>query len=220
MRVHLIGAILGAGLILAACQPPAPGPEAAVQAIYAGTATRLAQGHLTTAADLPLTPDLASALDHAATVAQQRNEPFIDGDLAANCQDCRLLTDVRAVVTAPPANGHAVVEAHFKLDGADTVVIWDMAQTPQGWRADNIRSPDGYDLRAAIRDEVTQTPASCTEERGAASAAALAAQCVQVSPATHPPCNAENACAMIEAEIARGCGMLTGNSKPAFCTAH
>jgi hypothetical protein len=41
-------------------------------------------------------------------------------------------------------------------------------------------------------------------------------QCLEVSPATHPPCNAANACALIEDEIRRGCTML-GKDAPAFC---
>ncbi|WP_369944041.1 hypothetical protein [Xanthomonas medicagonis] len=32
--------------------------------------------------------------------------------------------------------------------------------------------------------------------------------CRAVSPATHPPCNAANSCAMIDDEIARGCALL------------
>ncbi|MCA9720523.1 MAG: hypothetical protein KC468_38025 [Myxococcales bacterium] len=44
---------------------------------------------------------------------------------------------------------------------------------------------------------------SCAEERGAAAAAELVARCVQVSPATHPPCNAANPCSLIKDEIER-----------------
>jgi len=41
-----------------------------------------------------------------------------------------------------------------------------------------------------------------------------------VSPATHPPCNADNPCALIISEIKRGCGFFTPGSTPkapAFC---
>jgi hypothetical protein len=37
-----------------------------------------------------------------------------------------------------------------------------------------------------------------------------------VSPATHPPCNGENACDLIIGEIRRGCGMLTSDI-PGYC---
>lgn len=62
----------------------------------------------------------------------------------------------------------------------------------------------------------TQTVASCYQSIGTARASVLVKQCIQVSPATHPPCNAANACAMITDEIQRGCGMLTVGV-PSFC---
>ena len=57
---------------------------------------------------------------------------------------------------------------------------------------------------------------SCKSERGEA-ATSLAEQCTDVSPATHPPCNPENSCDMIESEIARGCGLLDAKARPKFC---
>jgi len=62
--------------------------------------------------------------------------------------------------------------------------------------------------------------ASCRGEIGAAKAAALVRQCTEVSPATHPPCNASNPCALIIGEIKRGCGLLASGGSPpapAFC---
>jgi hypothetical protein len=62
--------------------------------------------------------------------------------------------------------------------------------------------------------------ASCRAELGAAKVATLVAQCTEVSPATHPPCNADNPCALIISEIKRGCGFFTPGSTPkapAFC---
>lgn len=44
---------------------------------------------------------------------------------------------------------------------------------------------------------------TCTKEVGAAAAKELADRCNYVSPATHPPCNAQNPCAMIRDEITR-----------------
>jgi len=58
--------------------------------------------------------------------------------------------------------------------------------------------------------------ASCTQSAGPAKAHRYVAQCLQVSPATHPPCNAANACSLIQDEIRRGCGML-GKDAPPFC---
>jgi hypothetical protein len=41
-------------------------------------------------------------------------------------------------------------------------------------------------------------------------------QCLEVSPATHPPCNVANPCVLIKDEIGRGCALL-GKDAPAFC---
>jgi len=59
---------------------------------------------------------------------------------------------------------------------------------------------------------------SCTETAGPQTARRLVEQCLQVSPATHPPCNAANACALIKDEIRRGCALLSKDA-PTFCAA-
>jgi hypothetical protein len=56
----------------------------------------------------------------------------------------------------------------------------------------------------------------CRETAGAEKAKTLVQQCLEVSPATHPPCNAANACSLIVDEIARGCAMIEKDA-PAFC---
>jgi hypothetical protein len=61
---------------------------------------------------------------------------------------------------------------------------------------------------------VAETP--CRLSAGPAKARRLVAQCLMVSPATHPPCNAANACDLIEDEIRRGCRMLDADA-PTFC---
>jgi hypothetical protein len=61
--------------------------------------------------------------------------------------------------------------------------------------------------------------ASCTSEVGAARAAQYVEHCRDVSPATHPPCNAANACSLLIAEIRRGCAFLKEDA-PAYCRAY
>ncbi len=61
---------------------------------------------------------------------------------------------------------------------------------------------------------------TCHEEVGHKEAATLVRQCLQISPATHPPCNAENPCALIKSEIVRGCEFARGIADanlPGFC---
>lgn len=70
---------------------------------------------------------------------------------------------------------------------------------------------------------------SCRASLGPSRAAALVARCVAVSPAPVPPalvppgllppCHAANPCAVIEAEIARGCDDLDEDA-PDFCLAY
>ena len=57
---------------------------------------------------------------------------------------------------------------------------------------------------------------NCNQSIGPQKAHQLVEQCLDVSPATHPPCNAANACSLIEDEIRRGCSML-GKDAPGFC---
>ncbi|WP_109808533.1 hypothetical protein [Sphingosinithalassobacter portus] len=64
----------------------------------------------------------------------------------------------------------------------------------------------------------TDGPLACSADIGATKAQQLVDQCINVSPATHPPCNAANSCAMIEAEIARGCALLDEDAEKAGCT--
>ncbi|SEQ91355.1 hypothetical protein [Sphingobium sp. YR768] len=62
-------------------------------------------------------------------------------------------------------------------------------------------------------------PLSCAAEIGSAAAAKRVKLCRDVSPATRPPCNAANSCAMIEDEIARSCALFDGDGPPmAGCT--
>ena len=69
----------------------------------------------------------------------------------------------------------------------------------------------------------TATPAAdapCRDQIGEAAATRLAERCRMVSPATHPPCNAANPCALIQNEIDRSCAMWKdGENPPKECEA-
>lgn len=54
----------------------------------------------------------------------------------------------------------------------------------------------------------TRSTQSCRDEIGPAAAGRLAAQCRAASPATRPPCNVANSCAMIRDEIERSCKLF------------
>ncbi|QTC91018.1 hypothetical protein [Brevundimonas goettingensis] len=82
-------------------------------------------------------------------------------------------------------------------------------------------APPQEEAEATITDSVVPTPVkSCAEDIGAAASAKLVQRCIAVSPATHPPCNAQNECAAIQGEIDRSCAMYgPGETKPAECAA-
>lgn len=71
-------------------------------------------------------------------------------------------------------------------------------------------------LTAAVFATGTAQADSCWNEAGNEDAQAYVDQCLEVSPATRPPCNADNSCDLIIQEIVRGCEML-GNDAPEFC---
>lgn len=205
-------------LAAAACAPPAAtGPEAIVAEVYETAASAIDRGEVPYDY-IPLSSSLAAEIAEGERLAIERNEPFIEGDLATGCQDCQTFTGLVITVTSPPADGQAVVRATFDTDGRPREMNFAMVEEADGWKVDNITGPDGYDLRAGVALYLSEpSQVACEAERGAQAAQTLVQQCVQVSPATHPPCNAQNACAMMEAEIARSCGLLDAANRPAFC---
>ena len=60
----------------------------------------------------------------------------------------------------------------------------------------------------------TNRPELAGTEIGPEAAARHVERCLQVSPATHPPCNALNPCRLILDEIRRGCALLASDGQP------
>jgi hypothetical protein len=64
---------------------------------------------------------------------------------------------------------------------------------------------------------------SCKEEVGNTKARMYVRECIDASPATHPPCHVDNLCEMIISEIQHGCEFLRegapryGTSVPTYC---
>lgn len=59
---------------------------------------------------------------------------------------------------------------------------------------------------------------SCAEQIGSRQAAVLVSQCIHVSQATHPPCNALNSCEMIQSEVDRGCSVQPQDRRLKYCS--
>lgn len=86
-------------------------------------------------------------------------------------------------------------------------------------------APPQEETEAPVEEASADSPAqgstlACSADIGAAASAKLVERCIAVSPATHPPCNAQNECALIQGEIDRSCAMYGPNeTKPAECSA-
>ena len=103
------------------------------------------------------------------------------------------------------------------------------AETPAAAPTETTAPPPEMPADAPPQEEVdpavvaavpTGEPGSCLAEIGAEASAKLVQRCIMVSPATHPPCNAANPCAMIQGEIDRSCAMYgPDETKPSQCGA-
>lgn len=159
MRRPAIASALSGALVfalLAACAPASDtGAEDAVLGIYEAVQQNIGQ-RVTPLEAIPMTDELRSLVERAEAAAEAREEPFIEGDIAANCQDCTSISNI--VIGAqtgpepiPATEGHRMVEARFTLNGSEPrAVLYDMVRTPDGWRVDNILA-EGFDLRAEAR---------------------------------------------------------------------
>lgn len=89
--------------------------------------------------------------------------------------------------------------------------------TPPEMPAD---SPPQEEVDPALVAGPAAEPGSCLSEIGPDASARLVQRCIAVSPATRPPCNVANPCAMIQGEIDRSCAMYAaGEARPAECAA-
>lgn len=81
----------------------------------------------------------------------------------------------------------------------------------------NDAAPADTNAAASTESPAPSSPAklvSCTADIGPAAADRLARLCRDISPATHPPCNVANSCAMMEDEVARSCALFDGKGPP------
>jgi hypothetical protein len=144
-----------------ACTPQnsAGSPEGAVTAIYE-TLVKSKGQETTPITAIRMTADL-EALARQAEAAAGDGAPVFDGDLAGNCQDCTDFANLKVErpASSTAAEGHTIIEARFKLfQNEPKNVQWDLVETPDGWRVDNIVS-DGFNVRK-IANEVIAAAAT------------------------------------------------------------
>lgn len=94
---------------------------------------------------------------------------------------------------------------------------WNKIRTEVSEIANAYGIPEPFDQNSSMVPEGARSVEPCAQSAGEAKANELVNQCLQVSPATHPPCNAQNSCALIISEIRRSCA-LDGANAPGFCS--
>lgn len=151
-------------LALAACAQPQSGAEAVVREMYATAQEHVGQS-ITPPSAIPMTDELRSLMERAEAAADARQEPFIEGDLILNCQDCASLSDLvigpqTGAYQEPTEAGHRWVQASFTINGDEQrTILWDMVETPQGWRVDNLLT-EGLNLRSEATAYLSETAAT------------------------------------------------------------
>ena len=136
----------------------------------------------------------------------------------------------------PPATGRAKGARHatlalaalvFGLAGCSPPAAPDGKTSTTSQEATSQQSA-APEMAETAAPEATMTPAAgaqpvqtaqtslltCEAQIGAAAAKKLVDTCIAVSPATHPPCNAANSCALIRSEIARSCALSGDDETP------
>ena len=71
-------------------------------------------------------------------------------------------------------------------------------------------------LCAALPYSANAQEKSCAADLGKKNSEILVSWCLNVSPATRPPCNSANACSLITDEIKRGCEFLEKEKNPPY----
>jgi hypothetical protein len=98
-----------------------------------------------------------------------------------------------------------------------TTSQWERLRTELHQIAQTFGVPEPYLAPApGSSSETLSTTGTCLNAVGIERSRQLVNECIQVSPATHPPCNAQNACSLIVDEIKRGCALI-GQGAPGFC---
>ncbi len=96
----------------------------------------------------------------------------------------------------------------------------EMAEDPAPAPVMPADAPPQEEVDPALAAAATGEAGSCLSDIGADASARLVERCIAVSPATRPPCNAANPCALIQGEIDRACAMYgPGETRPAQCDA-
>ncbi|WP_313101956.1 hypothetical protein [Brevundimonas sp.] len=116
--------------------------------------------------------------------------------------------------TPPPAG----VNTPLSQEPIDAVPLKDAPVAPPKPKTEAKAEPKPEAAPEAPAVTPVGEPGSCLAEIGEARSKRLVERCIAVSPATRPPCNSANPCAMIQGEIDRSCAMYgPDETKPKEC---
>ncbi|WP_292044968.1 MULTISPECIES: hypothetical protein [unclassified Brevundimonas] len=137
--------------------------------------------------------------------------------VAAGCQRA----DPAQPASASDSSGGDIIEATPMTADAPAPQAPTPAPKPQAEKTETEKTELAEEPQATIPEgpgmaaqPVPDSPASCRDAIGSAAAARLVERCIRVSPATRPPCNAANPCAVIQGEIERSCKLWQGDGNP------
>jgi uncharacterized protein YecT (DUF1311 family) len=185
--------------------------DAGLNAVYKALAGRLAS------ADLKRLRDAQRAwIPFRDKECAFRTKPYADGSVYATLvETCKVeLTKVRLAqlqhqLQCPEGDLSCVPQG-----GGNAVSTKNAPATPKAAPA------AGATLAKPVPAQASQNDTRpCVQSAGKAKSDQYVSQCIQVSPATNPPCNGQNACSMMIDEIKRGYGMI-GKNPPGFCSAY
>jgi hypothetical protein len=98
-----------------------------------------------------------------------------------------------------------------------TTAQWEKVRTELHQIAEAFGVPEPYLVSLPGNTSASpSTRGTCLNAVGIERSRQLVNECLQVSPAVHPPCNAQNACSLIVNEIKRGCALVSQGA-PGFC---
>jgi hypothetical protein len=112
----------------------------------------------------------------------------------------------------------AVCRVDSMRPGLTFFVLLCMGFSAQAGEAGLSKAPPAATVVASIDipDDADLDNTPCAQAIGKTKAKALVQECIDISSASHPPCNAANACRLMIDEIKRGCA-ASGSDAPEYC---
>lgn len=150
-------------------------------------------------------PSLAACAFLAACQPAGPNQKSASDDAAANADVIDAVPLQADAAPAPPPQAQTPASEKTEPQPAPAQPA-EAASAPDAKQSPTT-IPEAWDMKAGDVQ-------NCRDAIGSAAAARLVERCIRVSPATRPPCNASNPCALIQGEIDRSCKLWERDGDP------